>query len=167
RLPGGLGSFVLAAGALQQVPPGRDIGAAAQQRPPLPFGHAAPDAVFDPVVQRLGQAFGAHRAAAADELRAVLRGPLHEQRVGIGLAAVGLETQFSGPHVAPLPRSACAYSYGGRAPSGRAGRADSGPVRTPAPPGVRSNRSFRRAAPLRTAGVETTDLGTCSTVPSG
>src|SRR5690606_32958143 len=116
-----------------------------------PFGHAAPDAVFDPVVQRLGQAFGAHRAAAADELRAVLRGPLHEQRVGIGLAAVGLETQFSGPHVAPLPRSACVYSYGGTGAIGPCGTrglrsgADTGPSRS----AVESVVSARGAPPHR------------------
>ena len=43
-------------------PPRGDVGALAKQQPPLPFGHAAPDAPFDAVVQSLGQALEAHRA---------------------------------------------------------------------------------------------------------
>ena len=75
--------LVLVAGGLEQPPPGRDVRPAAQQRPALALGHAAPDAELDPVVQGVGQALGAHRAAHADGLGAVLRGPLHEQRVRV------------------------------------------------------------------------------------
>src|SRR3954454_11368538 len=55
----------------------------AQQSPPLPFRHASPDAELDPVVQGVGEALVADRAAAADPFRHVLLGALHEQRVRI------------------------------------------------------------------------------------
>ena len=42
----------------------RRVGPTAQQRPALTLGHAAPDAPLDLVVERLGQALGAHGAAA-------------------------------------------------------------------------------------------------------
>src|SRR3954466_10298163 len=54
-----------------------------QQGAPFPFRHASPDAELDPVVQGIGEAFVAHRAAAADPLRHVLLGALHEQRVRV------------------------------------------------------------------------------------
>src|ERR1700754_2692540 len=56
---------------------------AAQQRSPLSFRHASPDAELDPVVQGVGEAFVAYRAAAADPLRHVLLGALHEKRVRV------------------------------------------------------------------------------------
>ena len=43
----------------------RRVRPAAEQRPPLPLGHAAPDAPLDLVVERLGEALGAHRATGA------------------------------------------------------------------------------------------------------
>ena len=64
--------------------PRRHVRAAAQQRPALPLGHAAPDAELHAVVQRVRQALGAHGAAHADGLGAVLRRALHEQRVRVG-----------------------------------------------------------------------------------
>src|SRR3954471_20874987 len=54
---------------------------AAQQGTPLPFRHASPDTELDPVVQGIGEALIANRAAAADPLRHVLLGALHEQCV--------------------------------------------------------------------------------------
>ena len=71
----------------QQHAPADDVRAAAQQRTALPLGHPAPHAELDAVVQRVGEALGAHRAAAAHRLGAVLRGPGDEQLVRVGVAA--------------------------------------------------------------------------------
>ena len=75
--------LVVVAGGLEQLPPGRHVGPAAEQRTALTLGHAAPDAELDAVVEGVGQALRADRAAHADGLGAVLRGPLDEQRVGV------------------------------------------------------------------------------------
>ena len=71
------------------------FGPAAQQRPALTLGHAAPDPELDPVVERVGQALGAHRAAHADGLGAVLRGALHEQAVRVAGPAAPRDAQSS------------------------------------------------------------------------
>jgi hypothetical protein len=78
---------VLLACRFKQCPPRDDVRATTQQRSPLPFGHSSPDTELDAIVERVGQAFRLHRAAHADELRAVLRCPLHKQQVRIGRAA--------------------------------------------------------------------------------
>ena len=80
---GAQAALVLVAGGLEQGAPRRDVRTAAQQRPALTLGHAAPDAELDPVVQGVGQALGAHGAAHAHGLGPVLRCPLHEQRVRV------------------------------------------------------------------------------------
>ena len=75
------------AGRLEQATPRGDVRAAAQQRTALTLGHAAPDAPLDLVVERLGEALGAHRAARAHLLGPVLRGTAHEQLVRSRLVA--------------------------------------------------------------------------------
>ena len=72
---------------LEHPPPARHVRVPAQQRAALPLGHAAPHAELDPVVERVGQALVPHRAAAADPLRHVLLGALHEQRVRVATPA--------------------------------------------------------------------------------
>src|SRR5215470_14131962 len=76
--------------------PGLHVRAAAQQRPALSFGHTAPHAELDPVVQRLGQTLGAHRAPHADALDLTLSGATHEKPVRIAFTACG--------PVPPVPR---------------------------------------------------------------
>ena len=66
-------ALVLVPRVLEQITPGDDIRPAPQERAPLTFGHAAPDAELDPVVERVGQALGADGAAPADQLGPVLR----------------------------------------------------------------------------------------------
>ena len=72
---------------LEDVAPRGDVGTATQQRTTLPLGHATPHAELHPVVEGVGQAFGADRTAHAHGLGAVLRGTLDEQGVRVaGLA---------------------------------------------------------------------------------
>ena len=87
--------------------PGRDVRPAAQQRPALTLGHAAPHAELDAVVEGVGQALGADRAAHADGLRAVLRGTLDEQRVRVCPPACGPGRPF-------VRSNPCAGRYGSR-----------------------------------------------------
>ena len=51
----------------------------AQQAPALAFGHSAPDTPFDPVVQRLGEAFGPDLTAEADGPGTFLVGAVGEE----------------------------------------------------------------------------------------
>ena len=51
----------------QDCAPGGDVRVLAQQQPALPFGHPTPDAPLDAVVQSLGQALEADRAARAEQ----------------------------------------------------------------------------------------------------
>src|SRR4051795_5176089 len=91
-----------------------------QQGSPLPFRHASPDAELDPVVQGVGEAFVADRAAAADPLRHVLLGALHEQCVRVATltrrhagpvadhphlytSPLALPPLTSAPHMSPKP----------------------------------------------------------------
>jgi hypothetical protein len=78
---------VLRPGAVEQLAPAHDVRPAAQQCAALALGHAAPHPELDAVVERVGQALGAHRAAHADGLGPVLRRAGHEQLVGVGVAA--------------------------------------------------------------------------------
>ena len=112
----GLGPLVLLLGGLQQLTPRRDVGPPAQQRATLALGHAAPDTELDPVVEGVREALGAHRAATADQLRPVLRGALHEQRVGIRVTAGGAGGPIRDPHLGPTPLGRLSL----RAPAGRA-----------------------------------------------
>src|SRR5215467_8240072 len=95
-------ALVLVAGLLKEVPPGGDVGAAAQQGAALPLGHAAPDAELDAVVQGVGQALGPHGAATADQLGPVLCRTLDEKLVWVRLLARGTTGPVSDPHVVQL-----------------------------------------------------------------
>lgn len=55
-----------------------------EQGPALTFGHPAPHAELDAVVERIGTAFGDDRTVATDHGGFPLRGAPHEQLVGIG-----------------------------------------------------------------------------------
>ncbi len=79
--------LVLQAGCSQEALPRRNGRPAAQGRPSLTFGHTAPDAVLDALVQGVGQAFGAHGAAGTHSLRPVSRSSLDEQFVRVGALA--------------------------------------------------------------------------------
>ena len=57
---------VRGAGVSQELGPGRDVGPSAQQRTALPLGHPAPDPELDPLVERVREALGAHRADPAE-----------------------------------------------------------------------------------------------------
>jgi hypothetical protein len=61
-----------------------------EQGAALAFGHTAPDAELDAVVERVGATFQDHRAVPADDGGFALGGTPHEQFVWIGLAAPGL-----------------------------------------------------------------------------
>lgn len=74
----------------EEVGPGVDLRVLFEQRAALAFGHAAPDAELDPVVERVGAAFGDDGAVPADHCRFTLGGTAYEQLVRVGLAAAGL-----------------------------------------------------------------------------
>ena len=61
-----------------------------EQRAALTFGHPAPDAEFDPVVQGVGATLGDHRTVATNHGRFTLRGAPNEQLVGIRRTAQSL-----------------------------------------------------------------------------
>src|SRR4051812_1205624 len=88
----------LDAGGLEHGPPG-GVRTAAEQRPALPLGHAAPHAPLDLVVEGLGQALGPHRAAGAQLLGLVLLGATDEELVGLRLAARRARGPVVDPHV--------------------------------------------------------------------
>ena len=54
-----------------------------EQRPPLAFGHAAPNTELHLVVERLGEALGDDRAVLANSSRFPLRRSTNEEFVGI------------------------------------------------------------------------------------
>jgi len=62
----------------------------AQEGAALSFGHPAPDAEFDSVVEGVGAAFELHRAVSADGGRFALGSAADEQFVGVASAASGL-----------------------------------------------------------------------------
>jgi len=74
----------------EEVSPGDDLGVLLEQGTALAFGHAAPDAEFDAVIECIGAAFEDHRAVAADDCGLALRGTADEELIGIGLAAPSL-----------------------------------------------------------------------------
>ena len=63
----------------QDRTPRRDITPLPKQQPPLPLGHAPPDAPFDTVVQSLGQALEAHWASRTYESGSFLVGRLRNR----------------------------------------------------------------------------------------
>jgi hypothetical protein len=74
----------------EELGPGNHLGVLLEQRAPLTFGHATPDAEFDPVVQGVGAAFEDHRAVPADDGGFALGGASYEEFIWIGLAASSL-----------------------------------------------------------------------------
>src|SRR5689334_1834796 len=83
-----LGSVLLIAvhRGFEHLAPAGHLRVAAQQRPPFALRHAAPDPELDTVVEGIGKALVPNRAAAADPLRHVLFGALHEERVRVAIA---------------------------------------------------------------------------------
>jgi hypothetical protein len=71
----------------KELGPALDIRPPPQQRPPLPLGHPAPDPELDPLVECVREAFGAHRADAAETPGLPLLAPGDEQVLGVGRAA--------------------------------------------------------------------------------
>jgi len=69
----------------------------------LTFGHPAPDAELDAVIQGIGTAFGDHRAVPANHSGFALCGTAHEKLVGIGRATQPLrdpgDPGFPGRHL--------------------------------------------------------------------
>jgi hypothetical protein len=61
-----------------------------EQGATLAFGHAAPDAEFDAVVQGIGAAFEDHRAVPTDDGGLALGSATYEQLIGISLATASL-----------------------------------------------------------------------------
>ena len=92
-------------GGLKDRAPGRHVRTTAQQRTALTLGHAAPDAPLDAVVQRFGQALGAHGASAADLLGAILLGTLDEEGVRLALTSGDCRPILIPPHDEHLPES--------------------------------------------------------------
>ena len=92
--------LVVLAGVLQHVAP-RRVGPAAQQRPALALGHAAPHAPLDLVVEGLREALGPHRAAVAQLLGLVLLRATDEQLVRLRLSARGRRRPVFNPHDVP------------------------------------------------------------------
>src|SRR5262249_62279128 len=66
--------------------PRAPLGGAAHPPPPFALRHAAPHPELDTVVEGIGEAFVPNWAAAADPLRHVLFGALHEERVRVAIA---------------------------------------------------------------------------------
>src|SRR6516165_10633892 len=92
-------TLVTVAGRLEQFAPRLDVRPAAQQSAALAFGHSAPDAELNSVVERVRKALGADRAAPADELGAVLGSTLDKQLVRVGPLAGGACGPVGDPHV--------------------------------------------------------------------
>ena len=89
-----LGAVLLARGLEHRAP--RGVRTTAEERAALALGHAAPDAPLDLVVERLGEALGAHRAPSAELLGLVLLRTAHEQLVRLRRrhAAAGAQSSF-------------------------------------------------------------------------
>ena len=74
----------------EELGPGDHLGVLLEQGAALAFGHAAPDAEFDAVVEGVGAALQNHRAMSADDGRFALGGAPYKEFVGISLAASSL-----------------------------------------------------------------------------
>jgi len=59
----------------EELGPGNYLGVLLEQGAALAFGHAAPDAEFDAVVEGVGAAFQDHRTMSTNHGRFALRGP--------------------------------------------------------------------------------------------
>src|SRR4051812_42917724 len=88
----------LGAGGLEHGAPG-GVGPATEERSALTLRHAAPHAPLDLVVERLGEALGAHRASGAELLGLVLLGATDEELVGLRLPARRAGGPVLDPHV--------------------------------------------------------------------
>ena len=74
----------------EEIGPGHHLGVLLEQGAALTLGHAAPHAEFDTVVESVRAAFQDDRAVPADHRGFALRGPPHEEFIGICLAASSL-----------------------------------------------------------------------------
>src|SRR5689334_21883202 len=70
----------------EHLAPAGHLRVTAQQRPPFALRNAAPHPEVDAVVEGIGQALVPNRAAAANSLRHVLLGALHEERIRVAIA---------------------------------------------------------------------------------
>ena len=76
----------------------------------LAFGHSAPDAELDPVVECIGPTFGDHRTVPTDHCSFTPRGTADEQPVGIGRPAQRLgNPSDAGFPVDPFKRTVYRY----------------------------------------------------------
>jgi hypothetical protein len=85
HLSGGAGPALV-----QEFGPGHNLRVLLEQGAALPFGHAAPDAEFDLVVESVRRAFLHHRAVATNRRGLALRGPSHKELIWIGGPAQSL-----------------------------------------------------------------------------
>jgi hypothetical protein len=67
----------------EELGPRHYLGVLFEERPSLAFGHAAPYAELDTVVQRVGTAFEHYRAVPADHRSLTLCGSADEELIGI------------------------------------------------------------------------------------
>jgi hypothetical protein len=74
----------------EELGPGNHLGVLLEQGAPLTFGHAAPDAEFDAVIQGVGAAFENHGTMPADNGGFSLGGAAYKEFIWIGLAASSL-----------------------------------------------------------------------------
>ena len=74
----------------EEISPGNHLGVLLEQGAALAFGHAAPDAEFDAVVQGVGPALENHRTVPADDGGFALGRAAYKEFIGIGLAASSL-----------------------------------------------------------------------------
>ena len=74
----------------EELGPGNHLGVLLEQGAALAFGHAAPDAEFDAVVQGVGATFEDHWTMPTDDGGFALRCAAYEEFIGIGLTATGL-----------------------------------------------------------------------------
>lgn len=72
---------------MQKICPRHDLGMLLEETPALAFGHAAPDAELNPIVERLRRARLHHWAVAANHRSPTLRGPSRKECVGIRFPA--------------------------------------------------------------------------------
>ena len=74
----------------KEVGPRNHLGVLLEQGAALAFGHAAPDAEFDAVIQGVGATFEDHWTMPADDGGFALGCAANEEFIGIGLAASSL-----------------------------------------------------------------------------
>ena len=74
----------------KELSPGNHLGMLLEQGAALTFGHTAPDAEFDAIVEGVGATFQDHRAVPADDGGLALGGTADEQLIGISLSASSL-----------------------------------------------------------------------------